>query len=142
MSVEGPFAGASPRLAVGAAVIDLDESEPRVLLVRRAKPPLAGSWSLPGGRVELGESLESAVAREVAEESGLVVRVGPLIEVVEVIDPPYHYVILDYACLRTGGELCAGDDASDVMLARVDELGHLGVTEAVRRVVARALAVR
>jgi 8-oxo-dGTP diphosphatase len=130
--------GSAPRLAVGAAVIDRDEDEPRVLLVRRAKPPLAGTWSLPGGRVELGERLEQAVAREVEEESGLVVRVGELVEVFEMIEPPHHYVILDYACIRTGGELRPGDDASDVILARVDDFARLGVTEAVRRVVMRA----
>jgi 8-oxo-dGTP diphosphatase len=136
------FVEGAPRLAVGAAVIDRGEEEPRVLLVRRARPPMVGTWSLPGGRVEPGERLEAAVAREVAEESGLVVRVGPLVEVVEVVDPPYHYVILDYACLRLGGELQAGDDASDVVLARVDDLARLGVTEAVRRVVARALVLQ
>jgi len=73
----------APRLAVGAVVIDRAEAEPRFLLVRRAKPPLMGSWSLPGGRVEAGERIEAAVAREVQEESGLVVRVGALVEVVE-----------------------------------------------------------
>ncbi|MRG96773.1 NUDIX hydrolase [Polyangium spumosum] len=136
------FVEGAPRLAVGAAVIDRSEDEPRILLVRRAFPPMAGTWSLPGGRVEPGERLEVAVAREVAEESGLVVRVGPLVEVVEVVDPPYHYVILDYACLRTGGGLSAGDDASEVILARVDEFVRLGVTEAVRRVVNRALVLQ
>lgn len=132
----------APRLAVGAVVIDRAEAEPRFLLVRRAKPPLMGSWSLPGGRVEAGEQIEAAVAREVLEESGLVVRVGALVEVVEMIEPPYHYVILDYACLRVGGELRPGDDASDVMLGREEDLGRLGVTESVRRVVKRALALR
>lgn len=136
------FVEGAPRLAVGAAVIDRGEDEPRILLVRRARPPMAGTWSLPGGRVEPGERLEVAVAREVLEESGLVVRVGPLVEVVEVVDPPYHYVILDYACLRTGGDLRAGDDASEAILARVDDLGRRGVTEAVRRVVTRALVMQ
>ena len=136
------FVEGAPRLAVGAAVIDRAEDEPRILLVRRAHPPMAGTWSLPGGRVEPGERLEAAVSREVAEESGLVVRVGPLVEVVEVVDPPYHYVILDYACLRTGGVLRAGDDASEVILARVDDFDRLGVTEAVRRVVTRALVLQ
>ena len=132
---------APPRLAVGAAVIDRDEPEPRVLLIRRARPPLQGAWSLPGGRVEPGERLADAVAREVFEESGLIVRVGPLVEVVEIIEPPFHYVILDYACERTGGALRPGDDASEVALVRSDALGNFGVTDAVLRVAMRALSL-
>jgi ADP-ribose pyrophosphatase YjhB (NUDIX family) len=132
---------APPRLAVGAAVIDRDEPEPRVLLVRRARPPLQGTWSLPGGRVEPGERLADAVAREVLEESGLVVRVGPLVEVVEIIEPPFHYVILDYACARTGGTLRPGDDASEAALVRGDALRSFGVTDAVLRVALHALSL-
>jgi 8-oxo-dGTP diphosphatase len=134
-------APAAPALAVGAAVVDKSEGSPRVLLVRRARPPLQGSWSLPGGRVEPGELLADAVAREVREESGLFVRVGPLVEVVEIIEPPYHYVILDYACERTGGELRPGDDALEAALVRMDDLAGMGVTEAVLRVSHRALSL-
>lgn len=136
------FVEGAPRLAVGAAVIDASGDEPLILLVRRARPPMAGTWSLPGGRVEPGERVEAAVLREVFEETGLEVEVLALVEVVEVIEAPYHYVILDYACLRTGGELRAGDDASDVLLVSRAELGRTGVTEAVMRVVTRALAMQ
>lgn len=132
-----------PRIAVGAVV--LDESVPgetRILLVRRARPPMQGRWSLPGGRLEFGERIESALKREILEESGLHVQVGPLVEVVEAIDPPYHYVILDYVCRRTGGHLRAGDDASDVAFVRPDECAQYGVTEAVERVVTKALLMR
>jgi ADP-ribose pyrophosphatase YjhB (NUDIX family) len=90
--------------------------------------------------VEPGERLADAVARELLEETGLAVEVGPLIEVVEVIEATYHYVILDYACHRRGGELRAGDDAAEVALASLDELSSYGVSDAVRRVVARASA--
>ena len=131
-----------PRIAVGAVV--LDESVPgetSILLVRRARPPMAGRWSLPGGRLEFGERIEAAVRREVFEESGLDVQVGPLVEVVEVLDPPYHYVILDYVCRRVGGELRAGDDASDVVFVRPSELMQYGVTEAIVRVAMNALTL-
>jgi 8-oxo-dGTP diphosphatase len=129
-----------PVVAVGGVVIDRSAGEPRVLLVKRARPPRQGRWSLPGGRVEPGELLASAVAREIREETGLSVLVGPLVEVVEIVDPPFHYVILDYACEPLGGELCAGDDASDVALVAASDLGSYGVTELVVAVVAKALA--
>ena len=90
----------SPLVGVGAVVFDADS----VLLVRRAKAPLAGEWSLPGGAVELGETLEEAIVREVAEETGL--RVMPL-QVVKVFDHidrdaeggiRFHYVLVDFLC--------------------------------------------
>ncbi len=96
---------------VGAVVHDPDG---RLLLVRRANDPGRGQWSLPGGRVEPGESDASAVAREIHEETGLLVRAGSLVGSVSRPAPRGVYVIFDYAAEVVGGELSAGDDASDV----------------------------
>ncbi|WP_459722760.1 NUDIX hydrolase [Actinophytocola sp. KF-1] len=96
---------------VGAVVHDPDG---RLLLVRRANDPGRGQWSLPGGRVEPGESDASAVAREIHEETGLQVRAGSLVGSVSRPAPQGVYVIFDYAAEVVGGDLSAGDDASDV----------------------------
>ena len=95
---------------VGAVVHDADG---RLLLVRRANDPGRGQWSLPGGRVEPGESDASAVAREIHEETGLQVRAGSLVGSVSRPAPRGVYVIFDYAAEVVGGQLSAGDDASD-----------------------------
>ena len=134
----------TPRVAVGGVVLErsADNSFVVVLLIRRGRPPMEGRWSLPGGRVEPGERLEEAVRREILEEAGLEVRVGPLVEVIEIIDEVHHYVILDYVCERVGGELRAGDDASDAAMVAVDDLPSYGVSEAVLRVVQAATRLR
>jgi mutator protein MutT len=88
--------------------------------VRRGKPPLQGTWSIPGGTLEVGETLQEAVVRELAEETGIKVRVLDLVDVFERISQDdagrvqYHFVILDYLCERVGGEAKAASDASDL----------------------------
>lgn len=104
-----------PLLGVGGVVVH----ERRVLLVQRGREPMKGQWSLPGGLLELGESLEAAVTREVEEETGMQVRPVELIELLDRIDREdervrYHYVIADYLCFVTGGQLRAGSDADGV----------------------------
>lgn len=91
----------------------------RVLLVRRAKEPLKGSWSIPGGAVEVGEELHTALRRELLEETGLEVEIVDVVEVLERIQRTpdgrvqYHYVLIDYLCHPTGGKLCARSDVSE-----------------------------
>lgn len=129
-----------PVVGVGGVILrDRD-----VLLVRRGHPPAQGSWSLPGGKVEFREPLSLAVAREVLEETSLRVRVGSLVEVVELFGDGYHYVVLDYLCELDppGQSPRAADDADAVAWVPVAQLAAFGATEAVIRVVNRAIASR
>jgi ADP-ribose pyrophosphatase YjhB (NUDIX family) len=132
-----------PVVGVGAVVLDGD----RVLLVRRANEPLKGEWSLPGGAVEVGESLEVAVAREIREETGLDIRVGPVVEVLDRIrlDPDgrarYHYVLVDYLCHPIGGTMACASDAEAAVWASLDELPRYGVAEVTGAVIRKAFAL-
>lgn len=130
-----------PFVGVGAVVVH----EGRVLLVKRRYEPLAGRWSLPGGGVELGETLEASVAREMLEETGLEVEVGPVIEVFDRITRDedgrvrYHYVLVDYLCWPIGGHLRAGSDVEDAVFVRPEELPAYGVSAKATAVIRRAL---
>jgi ADP-ribose pyrophosphatase YjhB (NUDIX family) len=127
-----------PTVAVGAFVLDGD----RVLVIRRGRPPGEGLWSVPGGRLEPGETLAQAVAREVREETGLVVEVGPLACVVERMGDDYHFVILDYLARVIGGELAAATDAAAARFVDDAELATLPTTDGLVDALTRARAIR
>lgn len=110
-----------PVVCAGAIVRD---ARGRLLLVRRGRPPSAGLWSVPGGRVEAGETPAQAAVREVREETGLDVRVGELLATVEIGE----FVVHDFAAEVLGGELRAGDDAADVRWCTFDEAALLPLT--------------
>lgn len=127
----------SPRIGVGAFVFDADG---RVLVVERGKPPSEGLWSVPGGSLELGETLAQATAREVREETGLVVEIGPLVCVAEAIGADYHFVIVDYLAHAIGGALAAGGDARDARFVDDAELAQLPTTAGFAPALVRARA--
>jgi len=128
-----------PILGVGALIIEGDS----ILLVQRGKQPLQGQWSLPGGAIETGELLKTAVAREVLEETGLTVEVGAMAEIFERIMPDatgateYHYVLLDYLCRVISGTPRPGDDSCAVAWVRRQDLHTLPITAGTLEVIER-----
>jgi ADP-ribose pyrophosphatase YjhB (NUDIX family) len=134
-----------PIVGVGAVVLTDDR---QVVLVKRRHEPLAGQWSLPGGTLELGETLEAGTAREIREETGLIVEVGPVVEVFDriLLDEhervQYHFVLVDYLCRVRGGRLEAGTDVDDAALVRPDALDPYRITDKARGVIDAALRLK
>jgi len=130
-----------PIVGVGAVMVDRG----RVVLVKRGSPPLQGEWSLPGGMVELGETLRAAAEREAREETGLLVTAGEVLEVLDRIipgkerAPQYHYVLIDFLCTVRGGELCAGGDAAEAQWANESELAAYKLEQPALAVIRKAL---
>ena len=128
----------APRPAVGAVVFKDDA----VLLVQRGNPPSRGMWSIPGGRIRLGETLQAAAEREILEETGVVIRANRPVLAFDVIQKDhhgvikYHYVIVDLAADYVSGEPLAGDDAADARWITADELARIAVNPATRRLLA------
>jgi mutator protein MutT len=131
-----------PRPVVGVGAVVLDAR--RVLLVKRAHEPLKGQWSLPGGGVELGETLERAVAREVREETGLHVEVGPIVDVLDRITSDadgrveHHFVLVDFVCRPSGGELRSASDADAAEWVALESLRAYGVADVTVAVIRKA----
>ena len=136
-----------PVVGVGGVVIENDH----VLLIRRGTEPLLGQWSIPGGTLELSESLQEGVARELLEETGLKVRVLELIDAFDRIytepdeggsgttkRPRFHYVIVDYLCERISGDAIAGSDVTDVAYAAESELEKFQLTPTATRIIKQA----
>ena len=123
-----------PRPAVGAVVF----KNGCVLLVRRGKPPAMGQWAIPGGRVELGETLESAAEREIREETGIIIRAKSPIYAFDAIERDrqggvrFHYVIIDLEADFLGGKLISGDDALEARWVSAGEFDRLRVNAATR----------
>jgi ADP-ribose pyrophosphatase YjhB (NUDIX family) len=139
-----------PVVGVGGVVIE----NGCALLIKRGSEPLLGQWSIPGGTLELGESLQEGVARELLEETGMEVEVLDMIEAFDRIfldpaapnaedrsRPKYHYVIVDYLCERLAGEAQAGSDVTEIAYAAEDDLEKFHLTSTATRVLRRAFAM-
>jgi 8-oxo-dGTP diphosphatase len=140
MSREYP---STPAIGVGAVIV----RGGRALIVRRAHEPRKGEWSLPGGLVHLGESLADAARREVREETGLEVDLGPIIETFDRVHRDadgrvrYHFVIIDFVAWSSGGEAVAGSDAEAVAWVSAEEIDHYGVNAHAKAVILKGLEV-
>jgi 8-oxo-dGTP diphosphatase len=132
-----------PIVGVGAVIIQ----DGRVVLVKRRFEPLAGQWSLPGGRLELGETLEAGLAREMLEETGLEVEVGPVVDVFDriLLDTErkvrYHYVLIDYLCRPIGGALIHGSDVAAAEFVDPGELDRYRLTPKATSVIEKAVGI-
>ena len=118
-----------PILGVGAVILH----DGCALIVQRASEPRKGEWTVPGGVLEVGETLRSGIEREVLEETGLLVKAGPVVDVYENIWPDasgkteFHYVLVDFLCELISGELQAGTDAAEARWITVEELDDLSL---------------
>jgi 8-oxo-dGTP diphosphatase len=135
----------NPLSAVSGAVFD---EQGRILLARRANPPAQGKWSFPGGVVRLGETIEGALKREIQEECGLQIEVGPIVSVSSRIIPDdkgriqYHYVLLDFLCRSQDDTITVGSDASEAQWVCVDDAGDYELTEGLGSVIRKAVAMK
>lgn len=141
---------ARPLIGVGVVVLKDTPDGPRVLLIKRGRPPREGQWSLPGGKQELGETVRETAIREVREEAGIEIRDLILLDVIDSITPDpaapagpplYHYTLIDFAARWTAGEPTAGDDAIDACWADPADLAAFDLWEETVRIIAAAFSV-
>ena len=131
-----------PLVGIGAIIIE----DSRVLLVKRAHPPIQGQWSIPGGVLEVGELVREAAVREAREETGLIVEPGELLGVYDRVlrneekRVQYHYVLIEFLCRRVGGELMAASDAAEVRWFAREELPSLKLAEDTEDVIRKGFA--
>ena len=132
---------ARPIVGVGTVVMDSD----MVLMIKRGKPPRQGSWSLPGGAQELGETIREAARREVREETGLQIEIFGLIDVVDSVRSDaddkieYHYTLIDLAGYSVGGTLMAGGDAQDCRWFTRTEINAMDIWSETKRIISLAV---
>ncbi|HTH24354.1 MAG TPA: NUDIX hydrolase [Vicinamibacterales bacterium] len=130
-----------PVVGVGAVVV----RDGKALVVKRAHEPRKGEWSLPGGLLELGESLQDAVRREIKEETSLDIDVGPIIETFDRVHRDdhgkirYHFVIVDFLCWANGGDAAPGSDADGVAWVTPAEIDDYGINAHAKAVILRGL---
>ena len=131
-----------PLVGVGAVIVH----EGRAVIVQRGTEPLKGQWSVPGGALEIGETLRQCAIREALEETGLQVEAGEVLEVFDAIYAEtdgrilYHYVLIDFACKLLGGELKAGGDAVQAKWVTLEALADFEIAETAKQVIIKALA--
>jgi 8-oxo-dGTP diphosphatase len=131
-----------PLIGVGAIIVE----DHRVVLVKRGHPPLLGEWSIPGGVLEVGELLKDAAIREAREETGLSVEPGEILGVFDRVVREgakivYHYVLIDFLCRRTAGQLQPGSDADEARWFREEELESLNLAKDTEEVIRKGLAL-
>ena len=130
-----------PLVGVGAVIVH----QGRAVIVQRGSEPLQGQWSIPGGALELGETLRQCAVREALEETGLQVEAGEVLGVFDAVyrEPDgriqYHYVLIDFACRLLGGDLRAGGDALQARWVTLEELTDYPIAETARKVLTKAL---
>ncbi len=133
-----------PIVGVGAVIVDRG----RAVLVRRGTEPLRGEWSIPGGVLEIGETLRAGAEREALEETGLTVKAGEVLGVFDRVVPGengrtrFHYVLIDFLCQRISGELHAGGDAAEARWVTLDELPAIELAEPAAGLIRKALGTR